>query len=417
VPSPAVDLSVPGLEELGRRRSAKWAGVAPGVLSSTIAETDFPIPGPVAEALHAAIRADDLGYVPSRPAGLGEAFAGFARRRWAWEVDPDHVRVLPDVMDGLLELCRLLAGPGGTVGFADPAYPPFHRVLPQAGVAVRPLPLVGEGDSRSTGDEPADEGPADGGPAGGGPTSGGPAAADPWALDLDALDAALADGMRVLVLANPHNPTGRALPVAELAAIAERCAAAGAWVLADEIHGPLALPGTTHVPWLTVSDAARECGVVLTSASKAFNLAGLKAALMVTAPGAAREAVVALPDRANRAGLLGVVAAQAAFEHGDAYLDALLARLDANRTLLGERLAAELPAARWTPPEATYLAWLDLRGLGLGDHPAAVLHRRGRVALSPGRHYGAPGAGWARLNFGTSPELVEETVRRMAAAL
>jgi cystathionine beta-lyase len=385
--SPAVDLSVPGLEELGRRRSAKWSGVAPGVLSSTIAETDFPIPEPVAAALHAAIRSDDLGYVPSRPAGLGEAFAGFARRRWAWDVDPAHVRVLPDVMDGLIELCRMLAGPGGTVGFADPAYPPFHRVLPQAGVAVRPLPLAGAG------------------------------ADDPWALDLEALDAALTDGLRVLVLANPHNPTGRVLPVAELHAIADRCAAAGAWVLADEIHGPLALPGATHVPWLTVSDAARECGVVLTSASKAFNLAGLKTALMVTAPGAAREAVAPLPDRANRAGLLGVVAAEAAFAHGDAYLDALLVRLDANRALLGERLAAELPAARWTPPDATYLAWLDLRGLDLGDHPAAVLHRRGRVALSPGRHYGAPGAGWARLNFGTSPELVQETVRRMAAAL
>jgi cystathionine beta-lyase len=138
---------------------------------------------------------------------------------------------------------------------------------------------------------------------------------------------------------------------------------------------------------------------------------------MVTAPGAARDAVAPLPDRANRAGLLGVVAAQAAFAHGDAYLDALLAQLDHNRTLLGARLATELPTARWTPPDATYLAWLDLRELGLGDHPAAVLHRRGRVALSPGRHYGASGAGWARLNFGTSPELVEETVRRMAGAL
>jgi cystathionine beta-lyase len=387
MPSPAVDLSVPGLEELGRRRSAKWSKVEPGVLSATIAETDFPVAAPVAEALHATIDAQDLGYVPSRPAGLAEAFAGFARRRWDWEVDPEHVRVLPDVMDGLIELCRMLAGTGGTVGFADPAYPPFHHALPQAGVRLRPLPLAGDG------------------------------APDPGALDLGALDAALADGLRVLVLANPHNPTGRALPAAELAAIAERCAAAGAWVLADEIHGPLVLPGAMHVPWLTVSDAARACGVVLTSASKAFNLAGLKTALLVTAPGAAREAVAALPDRANRAGLLGVVAAQAAFADGDAYLDALLARLDDNRALLGERLAAELPAVRWTPPGATYLAWLDLRELGLGDDPAAVLRERGRVALSPGRDYGAPGAGWARLNFGTSPELVAEIVRRMASAL
>jgi cystathionine beta-lyase len=380
VSAATIDLAVPGLDELGRRRSAKWAGVEPGVLAATIAETDFPIPQPVAEALHAAIRRHDLGYVPSRPAGLGEAFAGFARRRWSWAVDPEHVRVLPDVMDGLVELCRILAGPGGTVGFADPAYPPFHHALPASGATVRPLPVAADG-----------------------------------ALDLGALDAALAQGLRVLVLANPHNPTGRVLPAEELRAVAERCAAAGAWVLADEIHAPLVLPGATHVPWLTVSDAARSCGVVLTSASKAFNLAGLKAALLVTAAGRARDAVAALPDRAHRAGLLGVVGAQAAFTDGDAYLDALLERLAANRALLGALLAAELPAVRWTPPAATYLAWLDCRGLGLGDDPAAAFLERGRVALSRGRDYGAPGAGWARLNFGTSPELVTEAVRRMAA--
>jgi cysteine-S-conjugate beta-lyase len=188
-------------------------------------------------------------------------------------------------------------------------------------------------------------------------------------------------------------------------------------VLADEIHAPLVLPGATHTPWLEVSDAARAHGVALTSASKAFNVAGLKAAVAVTASGRARDAVGRLPALDERAGLLGVVAAEAAFADGDPWLDAVLARLAANRSLLAELLAGELPVMAWTPPQATYLAWLDCRALGLGDDPAAAFRARGRVALSPGLEYGSPGAGFVRLNFGTSPELVTEAVRRMAAAV
>ncbi|MGX6447107.1 MalY/PatB family protein [Patulibacter sp. S7RM1-6] len=381
-PEPAVDLTVPPLERLAARRSAKWAQAPAGALASTIAEMDFPVPAPVTAALRAAIEAADLGYVPSRPAGLGAAFAGFAARRWGWEdVEPEHVAVLPDVVTGLVELLRALPHVGREVAVVTPAYPPFLEQLPSSGLRVRPLPS--------------------------------PDGTTP----LDALDAALADGVRAVVLANPHNPTGRVLARAELAAIAERCAAAGAWVLADEIHGPLTLGDAAHVPWLTVSDAARACGVALTSASKAFNVAGLKTALLITAPGPARDAVGGLPDLSSRASILGVRATAAAFADGDAYLDALLSRLTANRALLAERLRAELPAVRWRPPDGTYLAWLDCRALGLGDDPAAAFLERGRVALSPGPTYGPPGAGHVRLNFGTSPELVAETVRRMASAL
>jgi cysteine-S-conjugate beta-lyase len=292
------------------------------------------------------------------------------------------VLLVPDVMLGLLELARLLAGPGGMVAFATPAYPPFLIELPAVGLNVREIPLRAGG-----------------------------------ALDLEALDAELAAGARVFVLVNPHNPTGRVLPRAELEAIAETCAARDAWVIADEIHAPLVLPGATHVAWLEVSDAARERGVSLTSASKAFNVAGLKAALLITASGRARDAMRALVPMGEHAGLLGVIAAEVAFRDGDAWLDEVLAQLEANRALLVERIAAELPEVTWTPPEGTYLAWLDCRALGLGDGPAAALLERGRVALSPGLAYGAAGAGFARLNFATSAELVADAVRRIADAL
>jgi cysteine-S-conjugate beta-lyase len=377
-----VRLDVPDLTALQARRSEKWSRHGAGVLASTTAEMDFALAPPVAEALRAAIDRHDLGYAPATPRRLAEAFAGFAARRLRWTVEPGQVTLVPDVMAGIVELSRVLAAPGQTVAFATPAYPPFYTDLPQARVRLREVPLRTD-----------------------------------RTLDANSLEVALRAGARVVVLANPHNPTGHVLSRAELERIAETCAAHDAWVLADEIHAPLVLEGATHTPWLDVSDAARERGIALTSASKAFNVAGLKAAVAVTASATAREAMARLPELADRAGLLGVVAAEAAFSDGDEWLDAVLAQLTANRALLGERLARDLPDVCWTPPAGTYLAWLDCRALGLGDEPAATFLERGRVALMRGLDFGPAGAGHVRLNFGTSPELVDEMVRRMAAAL
>ncbi len=372
-----------GLATLHARHSEKWTGHDPDVLVSTIAEMDLPLAPPVAAALHAAIDRHDLGYAPPAPASLREAFAAWAQRRLGWTVDPGQVTTVPDVMTGLVELIRVMTVPGEAIAFATPAYPPFLTEFGEAGVQPLEVALRADGS-----------------------------------LDLDALDGILAGGARVLVLSNPHNPTGRALPRTELEAIAELCAAHGAWVLADEIHAPLVLDGAAHTSWHEVSAAARERSVVLTSASKAFNLAGLKTAFAVTASVHARELVARLPaDLPARCGLLGHVAAEAAFREGDAWLDGVLRLLGENRALLGERLAAELPGVVWTPPQATYLAWLDCRALALGDDPAATFLERGRVALSPGLDYGFPGAGHVRLNFGTSPELVAEAVARMARAI
>ncbi len=378
-----MDLHVPGLEQLHERRSAKWGDVEPDVLSATVAEMDFPVLPAVADALRALIRNDDLGYAQDSNPRLARAFAGFAGRRLDWRVDPEQVRVIPDVMVGVTELARLLCGPSRSVAFATPAYRPFLVDLPVAGLAVHEVPARSDGS-----------------------------------LDLEVAETLFTSGTRVFVLANPHNPTGRAIPRAELERLAELCAEHGVWVVADEIHAPLVLPGARHVPWLEVSDAARERGIALTSASKAFNLAGLKAAVLVTASDQARDVADRLPDLAAHAGLLGVVAAEVAYAEGDAWLDAVLVQLDANRTLLGTLLAQELPQVAWTPPLATYLAWLDCRALGLGDDPAASFLVRGRVALAPGINYGPQsGAGFVRLNFGTSPELVTEMVRRMARSL
>ena len=378
----AMDLVVPGLAELKRRRSDKWANWPADVLPLTIAEMDFPIAPVVASALRAAVDRHDLGYAPVAPASLRTAFAGFAARRMGWTVDPQQITLVPDVMAGLIELCRVLVPPGGTVAFAGPAYPPFHRELPQASVRTLGIPLQADGR-----------------------------------FDLDRLERALVEGVAAVIVANPHNPTGRVLPRAELEALAALCDAHGTWVLADEIHAPLVLTGATHTPWLEVSAASRRRGFALTSASKAFNLAGLKAALIVTADPEPAAQVARLPAMADRAGLLGVVAAEAAFAGGDGWLDQVLRLLDANRSLLADLLAERLPAVAWKAPEGTFLAWLDCRGLGLGDDPARRFLERGRVALSPGLDYGPEGAGFVRLNFGTASALVVEAVDRMVAAI
>ena len=362
------------------RRSEKWADQPAGVLASTIAEMDFELAEPVLAVLRAALDRHDLGYTPSWVPGLVGAFAGFAGRRMGWTVDPEQVVPVTDVMIGVASLCRALTAPGDAVAFASPNYPPFLTELPREGLRLCEVGLVPDGS-----------------------------------MDLNALDRTLAGGARVLVLTSPHNPTGRVLPRPELEAIAEICADHDAWVIADEIHAPLTLAGATFTAWLEVSDAARERGFAVTSASKAFNLAALKCALVITASGRARDALRRLGDPSDHVGLLGVLAAEAAFADGDPWLDALLIQLDSNRSLLSERLAAELPKVCWTPPQASFIAWLDCRDLGLGDDPAAAFLRHG-VALSPGLAYGAPGAGFARLNFGTAPELVTEIVRRMALA-
>jgi cystathionine beta-lyase len=371
-------LKVAGLAELQGRRSEMWAGHAPGVIAATVAEMDFELAEPIARVLHDAVDRSDLGYAFEVPQPLRDAFTGFAKRRLGWSVDGDRLTLVPDVMAGLIELCLALA-PSGSVGFATAAYPPFLSQLPQAGLRTVMLPLRQNG----------------------------------W-FELDRLEAALRDGLEVLVLANPHNPTGRVLPREELEQIAELCASYGAWVLADEIHAPLVLPGAKHVPWLEVSNASREYGIALTSASKAFNLAGLKAALAVTASDHAQRVVERLPYTAEQAGLLGVLAAEVAFAECDDWLDALLQQLDANRAYLRDNLPDGIT---WTPPEATYLAWLDCTGLRLDEEPSEFFLEHAKVALSPGRDYDPTATTYARLNFGTGPALLAELVGRLHDAL
>lgn len=352
------------------RGSAKWTHYPPDVLPAWVAEMDFELAAPIKAALHDAIDRDDAGYLGARHEGLTEAFVGFAARRLGWAVDPAQVRASTDVMVGVEELLLVLTEPGDGVIVNPPVYPPFFADVRHTGRAIVEVPLGADGQ-----------------------------------LDVEGIARAFEQGARALLLCNPHNPTGRVHPRSELEAIAAAAEAHDAWVLSDEIHAPLVLDSVEFTPYLTVSTRA----AALTSASKAFNLAGLKLGLIVS------EHVDRLPDGMNwRAGYLGAVAAEAAFNDGDEWLDETLATIAGNHRLLAEQLP---PQIAYAPPAASYLAWLDCRACGLGDDPAAAFLAHGRVALSRGLDFGAQGAGFARLNVGTTPDLVEEAVRRLAAVL
>jgi cystathionine beta-lyase len=219
------------------------------------------------------------------------------------------------------------------------------------------------------------------------------------------------------VLCNPHNPVGRVHTASELAALVRLARLYRVTLVSDEIHGPLVLPGATFTPLLTVPGAA-EVAVTVMSASKAWNLAGLKCAAVVTASPQLAAVVDRYPaDTKWRFGHFGVLATVAAYTEGESWLDELLVTLDQRRTELGQLLAARLPQLSWRPPEATFLAWLDCSAIGPDDTGRNLFLDRGRVALEPGLRFGAEGSGYARLNFGTSAAILDEATSRMAAAL
>jgi len=372
------------IDQLRQRTSTKWRTYPEDVLPLFVAETDFTPAPTVTAALARAVELGDTGYTPPDP-GIAGAYVGFAQRRFDWTVDPARIRTTCDVMMGVVELLRQVTEPGDRVIITPPVYPPFYDCIPEAGAVVERVPLRDSGAA--------------------------------WELDLAGIESALAAGARAVLLCNPHNPTGTAHSRESLAALAELAEAHGAAVISDEIHAPLVGRGAVFTPFLDASPAAARVGFAVTSASKAFNTAGLKCALMVTADDATTAVVRALPAEVEwRTGLFGALAAVAAFSpESDPWLDAQLAALDENRVLLAELLAEHVPGARYRIPDAGFLAWIDVSALGWGDNPASKVLREAKVALHFGPHFGEEGKGHVRLNFGCSPDVLREAVARLGA--
>jgi cystathionine beta-lyase len=373
------------LAKLRGRLSAKWSTYPADVLPAWVAEMDFPLAEPIKQRLRRAIDADDAGY--AQPRLLHEPFVAFAKARYGWAVDPTRIHVGAEVMVVIAEILRVVTKPGDGVVINPPVYPPFFETIEEVGRTVVEVPLAHV-------------------PGGG------------WDLDLDALEKSFAAGAKVYLLCNPHNPVGRVWEKAQLESIARLAKQYGVIVISDEIHAPLVLPGAVHVPFVALSEPLGANAITVTSASKAWNIAGLKCAVFVAGSQAMQTALKKLPkEMGERTGHWGILASIAAFEEGAPYLDGLLAQLDRNRETLSQLLGVYLPAARYIAPQAGYLAWVDCSALGLGDDPAKTFLKKGKVALMRGLDFGRQGACFTRVNMGTSTQILSEVVGRMGKAL
>ena len=376
----------PQLEWLRAKRGVKWHQPGADLLPAWVADMDFPVAPVIRAAIVEAVDRGDLGYPDwDEPHPLAIPFARRMAQRFGWDADPAHVRGVTDVIQGLQIALDLATRPGDGVILQEPNYRPFRTAVPA--MHRRPVRLLVSPDG------------------------------DTWRLDLDRLEADLAtQSARVLLLVNPHNPTGRVLRRDELEALADVARRHDLLVVTDEIHADLAYAPAVHIPFASLSADAEARTVTLTSATKAFNIAGLRTAVAHIGPGWLRERWDAQPpDIYGATGVLGVEATRAAWDHGDDWLAGTLAQLQRNRDHLVHAVAG-IDGVRMRSPEASYLAWLDCSGARPGTDVQAFLQERARVYTSPGPDYGGA-QDWVRLNFATSSEILDDIVARLGDAL
>lgn len=386
------DFTRPTPDELRARGSMKWNLHPADVLPLWVAEMDYPLAPAVTDAVARTVAAEGFGYahVGSQ---VPEAFAAFAKRRLGLHVNPEWTTVIPDVLTGVEQAIDAHCPAGAPVVVLTPSYMPFLELPQLTGREMVPVPLL---------ETPAGE-----------------SCAERWQLDLDAIERAFAAGARAIILCQPFNPVGRIFTAEELQPLAELVDRHGGWVVSDEIHAPLTMPGHHHLAYAMVSElAASHCSTV-TSASKSFSMPGLPCATITHHTQQAFDHFTATAPAAHLYGAttLGINANVAAFTEGDDWLDGAMAQVAANSAELAAWLATAAPEARYTPAEATYFAWLDWRELGLGPEPAEWFLEHAKVWLNPGSAFGEAGRGFTRLNLATTPAILAEALDRMGTAL
>lgn len=386
---------VPGLtltkQQVLARQSYKWRQYPQGVIAACVADMDLRTAPAVEAALADIIDRVDFTY-PLRDGrkadrAVAAAFAARMRRLYGWEAAPEQVLALPDLVQGTFAAVMAYSDPGDGVIVQVPNYAPFREAI--EGTGRRLIALEMECGARGY-----------------------------W-FDLDKLAAKVDARTKVLILCNPHNPTGRVFTRAELEGVLAFAERHDLIVVSDEIHAELLYPGVSHLPFASLSPAAAARTVTLNSATKCFNIAGLRCAVAHFGTAALQERFHArIPVRLTGAvNNFGIDATLAAWNEGQAWLDEVCAHLLAMRDHLVDVLRRELPAIRFHVPEATYLLWMDCSALELGQPAASFFLEHARVALSPGEIFDPRAAHYARLNFATSRPILDEMLDRMIAAV
>jgi len=374
------------LARLRRRRGVKWRRYGPDVLAAWVADMDLEPPPAVVAALGEVLAAGDLGYPDLHASPLVGLVVERMAARHGWRPDPDLVLPLTDVMQGVLLAIETLTGPGDGVVVQTPIYPPFHRAVAATGRRLDDHPLRVDPTGRAE-------------------------------LDVDRLAAVVDPRTRMLLVCNPHNPTGRVLTRDELGALGRIAVERDLVVVSDEIHADLVHPGHRHVPMATLGPEVAARTFTLTSPTKAFNLAGTRVAVGIAGSRELADRLAAIPRHLLGApGTFGLAAAEAAWGRSDAWLAATMGLLTRHRDVVAAWARGRAGVVH-APPEATYLAWLDLRALELPGGPFAFLLEHAGVALSDGAEFTAHGAGHVRLNFATSGPVLDAVLERIDGAL
>jgi cysteine-S-conjugate beta-lyase len=376
------------VQQMRERRGNKWRKFGPDVLPAWVADMDFAVPEEVQAAIDRITSQGDYGYAAREGAeSLAEAFQFYAKQSFGWDVDPDGVLPVGDLIQGMYSSVYAFSEPGDGIVVQTPIYPPFLDTIATTQRRLIENRLLDDGTK--------------------------------YVVDTDGLRNVIDDRTRLLMIPNPHNPTGRVFTRDELGVMLDVAVKHDLIVVSDEIHADLVYPGTTHIPFASLGPDAAARTITLTSATKGFNIPGLRTALMYFGTLELKERFhKRMPGRLlGSPNVIGIDATVAAWRHGQPWLKQVMSILEKNRATVTEFLARELPAVRYRQPEATYLAWLDCRAMNLGGSPFEYFLERARVGLNDGAAFGEAGVGHVRLNFGTSPSILDQILNRLAESV
>lgn len=382
-----LDLDV---DRLRARRNRKWTHFRGRALPAWIADMDFRAAPPIQHALQHLVSDEDYGYpdrdgdTPDR--AIATAFARHERAFHGWEPNPDLIQPLPDLVQGLFTTVLAYTEPDDGVVVPFPAYPPFQAAITETNRTLLPSPMSNDGLR--------------------------------WRLDEEHLRG-IARGARMIIVSNPHNPTGHVWEAGELRAIGRIALEHNLVIVSDEVHGQLTYPGHRFLPMATVSPEVAAITVTMNSATKAFNIAGTRCALLhFGSPGLRDRFRLRFPPRALGAvSVFGVDATLAAWTDGEPWLEQVRLKLTANRTRIRDWISESMPLISYVEPQATYFAWLDMAAFEMDDPPSDFLAATAGVITSAGADFGPEYRDFVQLNFATSTVILEDILSRISDAV